>query len=107
MEGVCEHGNYHCSTCEIKLLRLTVNELLADVRAKDEEIEELRDTNITTCNSWGKSIRERIKLEDNLKIAVESLEKYGDMIVMDQEDRPHDVGQLAREALSRINDKED
>lgn len=37
---------------------------------------------------------------ERLRVA---LEKYADMIVVDQEDRPHDVGQLARETLSQHN----
>lgn len=95
MEGICEHGNYHCSTCEIKLLRLTVNELLADVKAKDAEIERLKEENQQLADQYNDTV---YGLEASLAIAVESLEWYADLSY---------GGHRARQSLDCINSKED
>lgn len=38
-----------------------------------------------------------------LELAMNAIYKYSEMIVIDGEDRPQDVGQVAREALEAIN----
>lgn len=41
-DGLCQHGNYHCMICEVKLLKLVISEQQELIEQKDAEIEKLR-----------------------------------------------------------------
>ncbi|MFK7695670.1 hypothetical protein [Paenibacillus sp. HJGM_3] len=47
-------------------------------------------------------VEDMTELLSLLQIVEESLYKYSDMIVLDSEERPHDVGMVARAALEQI-----
>lgn len=109
-----EHEAYYRNANHWNLEHTKAVEEIDRLREANKQLEEERNKALSERNEWkgeailqGKLYLEKqsraLQAEKERDIAVKALEKYADMIVLDSEDRPHDVGQLARETLSEIN----